>query len=86
MRFAVAVASIAAWVPACGDNERPDCGGAPADCRASCSYGSGDGANLTLRDYPIGSAIPLDHLILVMQENRTFDHYFSSLTVPGGPR
>jgi phospholipase C len=83
MRFAVAVASIAAWVPACGDNERPDCGGAPADCRASCSYGSGDGANLTLRDYPIGSAIPLDHLILVMQENRTFDHYFSSLTVPG---
>ena len=83
MRWGLAVASIAVSVVACGDNERPDCGGAPADCRASCSYGSGDGANLTLRDYPIGSAIPLDHLILVMQENRTFDHYFSSLTVPG---
>ena len=58
MRWVVAVALLAA----CGDNERPDCGGAPADCRASCSYGAGDRASLTLRDSPVGSAIPLDHM------------------------
>jgi phospholipase C len=67
----------------CGDNDRPDCGDAPTTCRTSCSYGAGDRANLTLRDYPIGTDIPIDHVILVMQENRTFDHYFSELTVPG---
>ena len=68
---------------ACGDNERPDCGDAPATCRAACGYSAGDRASLTLRDYPTGAAIPLDHLVFVMQENRTFDHYFSELTVPG---
>jgi len=68
---------------ACGDNERPDCGDAPAMCRASCGYGAGDRPNLTLHDYPTGSAIPIDHVVLVMQENRTFDHYFSSLSIPG---
>ena len=77
------VAIAVVLLAACGDNARPDCGDAPATCRASCGYGSGDPASLTLRDYPIGSAIPIDHVILVMQENRTFDHYFSSLTVPG---
>src|SRR5580693_511274 len=77
----VAVVLIAAF--ACGDNDKPDCGDAPADCRAACSYGAGDEPALTLRDFAIGNAIPLDHVILVMQENRTFDHYFSSLTVPG---
>ena len=38
-------------------------------------------ASATLADYP--QKIPIDHVVLVMQENRTFDHYFSSLTVPG---
>ncbi|HEY3804413.1 MAG TPA: alkaline phosphatase family protein [Kofleriaceae bacterium] len=83
MRWVAAGFVSLAWLVACGDNERPDCAGNPADCRAACGYGSGDAPDLTLRDYPTGSQIPLDHLILVMQENRTFDHYFSSLTVPG---
>nr|HEX4314327.1 alkaline phosphatase family protein [Kofleriaceae bacterium] len=81
MRWGAAVVAIAAI--ACGDNDRPDCGSSPADCRAACGYGTGDTPSLTLRDFAIGGAIPLDHVILVMQENRTFDHYFSSLTVPG---
>ncbi len=58
-----------------------DCDRAPADCRAACGYGSGDPPSLTLADFP--SKIPIDTIVLVMQENRTFDHYFSSLTVPG---
>jgi len=62
----------------------PDCPGKNADCRASCAYGAGDLATLTLGDFTrLGKRIPIDHIVLVMQENRTFDHYFSSLTVPG---
>jgi phospholipase C len=60
----------------------PSCLDAPDSCRASCGYGSGDRPDATLADaFP--AHIPVEHLILVMQENRTFDHYFSSLTVPG---
>jgi phospholipase C len=62
---------------------KPSC--APADqCRAACSFGANEPPSSTLADQPrLGSKIPIDHFILVMQENRTFDHYFSSLTVPG---
>ncbi len=51
--------------------------------RAACRYGPGDPAEKTLADTWSGSKIPIDHFVMVMQENRTFDHYFSSLTVPG---
>ena len=77
MRGALAIAIVAA----CAKQPPPDCSDAPDDCRAACSYGAGDQASLTLADFP--SHIPIDHIVLVMQENRTFDHYFSSLTVPG---
>jgi phospholipase C len=57
----------------------------PADaCRARCAFGSGDTPSATLADFDLhGTKIPIDHFVMVMQENRTFDHYFSSLTVPG---
>lgn len=58
-----------------------DCDEAPATCREMCGYGLDDPPSLTLADFP--SKIPVDTIVLVMQENRTFDHYFSSLTVPG---
>src|SRR5262245_41706819 len=78
MRGLVALAGLAA----CGDNfPRPDCLDTPDACRARCRYGSGDLPALTLADSP--HEIPIDHVILVMQENRTFDHYFSSLVMPG---
>jgi phospholipase C len=78
-RLALLVVALAA----CGDNVTHDCEDDPASCRASCAYGAGDLADLTLADVPVATQIPIDHVILVMQENRTFDHYFSSLTVPG---
>ena len=31
----------------------------------------------------IGSQMPIDHFVLVMQENRSFDHYFSRLSHGG---
>jgi phospholipase C len=54
----------------------------PDACRTTCGYGTGDMPAATLADV-LPKHIPLEHLIFVMQENRTFDHYFSSLTVPG---
>ena len=81
MRWLVA-AMLAAG---CGDNVHPFCTGDLAACRASCAYGSGDLALDTLADVAprLGAQIPIDTFVLVMQENRAFDHYFSELTVPG---
>ncbi|HSN27589.1 MAG TPA: alkaline phosphatase family protein [Kofleriaceae bacterium] len=78
MRWLAALA-----LAACGSNPPPpSCAGDPATCRMTCGYGSGDLPAATLADVR-PAHIPIDHVVLVMQENRTFDHYFSSLTVPG---
>ncbi|HEY1554500.1 MAG TPA: alkaline phosphatase family protein [Kofleriaceae bacterium] len=77
------VLALGIVIAACGDSSpRPDCTDSPEACRASCGYGSGDKASLTVSD-SLPEHIPIDTIILVMQENRTFDHYFSQLTVPG---
>lgn len=33
-----------------------------------------------------GDAIPIDHIVVLMQENRSFDHYFGRLHFEGQPR
>jgi len=81
VRGTVALGIVIALAACGGSSPKPDCTDTPDACRASCGYGSGDKASLTLADFP--QKIPIDHFILVMQENRTFDHYFSSLIVPG---
>lgn len=80
-----ATLSMAAACAALACSSKPTAvdAGSPAAARAACEYGAGDLPAKTLADYPTGSAIPIDHIVLIMQENRTFDHYFSSLTVPG---
>ena len=77
MRWLVVVA-----LAGCGSDPEPSCHGAPETCRASCGYGAGDLASATAADVAPRD-IPIDHIVLVMQENRTFDHYFSSLVGPG---
>jgi phospholipase C len=55
-----------------------------ATARATCGYRPGALASTTLDPgMPFGDQIPIDHIVLVMNENRSFDHYYSSLTVPG---
>ncbi len=66
---------LAAWCAGCGH--------AAAD-RAKCKFGAGDLPAASLGDAPaLGAHIPIDNIVLVMQENHSFDAYFSSLTIPG---
>ncbi|MFO0680851.1 MAG: alkaline phosphatase family protein [Sandaracinus sp.] len=50
--------------------------------REGCAFDRGALPWETLgQEVPIGDDIPIDHFILLMQENRSFDHYFG--TMPG---
>jgi phospholipase C len=52
--------------------------------RAACAFTPNQ---LTADTMPVGtltgSKLPIDHIILIMQENRSFDHYFSELPIAG---
>jgi phospholipase C len=48
--------------------------------REGCSFGRGAYPWQTIgEEFPIGDDIPIDHVIILMQENRSFDHYFGMM-------
>ena len=52
--------------------------------RQACAFGPGATANDTIgTDYPVGDDIPIKHIIVIMQENRSFDNYFGRLVDQG---
>lgn len=54
--------------------------------RTACEFGAGAWPAETLgRDVPIGADIPIDHILVLMMENRSFDEYFSHLPEAGQP-
>ena len=54
--------------------------------RQACGFQRGALASETLGDsFPTGSDIPLDHVFVLMMENRSFDHYFQKLPEYGQP-
>ncbi|MFO0613910.1 MAG: alkaline phosphatase family protein [Polyangiaceae bacterium] len=63
----------------------------PADdaaqsARESCTFKAGALAGETQgASHPDGKDIPVDHVLIVMMENRSFDHYFSKLPEYGQP-
>ena len=62
----------------CAPDKRPDPESVAAD-RANCVYGPGQlPEDTTAKGEALGEDIPLDHIIVIMQENRSFDHYFGS--------
>lgn len=66
------------------DLPRPSTDEALATQRASCTFGPGAWAAETLgSDVPIGDQMPIDHILVVIQENRSFDHYFRDLPNAG---
>ncbi|HEX7668538.1 MAG TPA: alkaline phosphatase family protein, partial [Polyangiaceae bacterium] len=60
--------------------------GPAAARRSRCAFGPGAKPGDTLDPgTPIGDEIPIDHFVVVMQENRSFDHYFEKLPEFGQP-
>ncbi len=85
----LALVVLAAALAACDEEQAEE---APADVpagpdeaamrvrRKACEFGKGARPSETLpAGAPIGDRMPVDHVILLMQENRSFDHYFSKL-------
>jgi phospholipase C len=55
-----------------------------APMRTACAFKAGDPATTTIgTDFPIGDEIPIKHVIVIMQENRSFDEYFGQLVALG---
>ncbi len=69
----------------------PSCPSAPlpdpvASQRAACSFDKGATAEQTLGLTSAQiAAIPIQHIVIVMEENRSFDHYFGQLSKSGQP-
>lgn len=77
--FAVSSWSVVACRPA--ETRRPR-EAVLAERREVCAFTRGAKVAETVgREYPVGDAIPIDHFFILMQENRSFDHYFG--TMPG---
>jgi phospholipase C len=52
--------------------------------RAACSFAAGAWPAETIgTDYPVGADIPINHVIVIIQENRSFDHYLGRLVAQG---
>src|SRR6266700_5294626 len=65
-----------------GTQGSPTAGAQAPDCRFR--KGADAAATLNIRDDE-RRAIPLRHIVVVMQENRSFDHYFGMLAQRGQP-
>jgi len=51
-----------------------------ADARKACQFTSGSKTTDSVGpNVPHGDALPFDHIVVLMLENRSFDHYFSKL-------
>lgn len=57
-----------------------------ANKRVACDYKAGDlPAETQGKSHPMGAQIPVDHVLVMMMENRSFDHYFQKLPEYGQP-
>ncbi len=66
--------------------EAVDAGPSLEELRQLCTFGPGDGVAATL-GFTDGdrAQLPIDHVVVIMQENRSFDHYLGRLTQYGHP-
>lgn len=61
--------------------------GSKAQARRACTFSAGALPEETLgAEVPQGTQIPIDHIVVLMQENRSFDHYFGQLHNSGQAR
>jgi len=59
---------------------------APAERVPTCTFDAGALPAQTMPHRPHGAAIPIDQIVVLMQENRSFDHYFGQLHYQGQRR
>jgi phospholipase C len=75
--------SLAVWLSVAGCTKPVAPGVSEQEAQeklTACSFGPGALAKDTLfTNAKVGAQMPIDHFVLVMQENRSFDHYFSKL-------
>jgi len=88
----VSTAAACVWFVGCVQASPVDAApiaSAPVDRSAlqlRCSFVAGArGADTLHASDPLGSTVPIDHFIVIMQENRSFDHYFQMLPERGQP-
>jgi phospholipase C len=79
---------MAAWLVLCAAACGSGGGGSSADSKAqarlACKFDAGALPDETLGPaVPHGAEIPIDHIVVLMQENRSFDHYFGRLPASG---
>jgi len=55
----------------------------PAPDRAACAFAAGAAARDTIACPDTGPDLPIQHIIILMQENRSFDHYLGHLPGQG---
>lgn len=83
-------------LPACGSSDdETSAKPSPVNCdpaadakapqRAACEFGKGALPKETLGCAMQGKRLPFEHVVLFMQENRSFDHYFQKLPEYGQP-
>jgi phospholipase C len=84
---------LALALACCGGPPSPDIGprsgltaGQAAIARNACTFKAGATPGLSLaQDAPLGPEIPIDTIVFVMMENRSFDHLLGDLPAAGQP-
>ena len=75
---------LAICVVACGGGGGSSVTDSKASARLACQFGAGALPEDTLgAEVPKGAAIPIDHIVVLMQENHSFDNYFGRLPAAG---
>src|SRR5262245_29406021 len=86
VRQAAAVLLLLMGATACGGGggNAATQGDSKSQARRSCQFEAGALPAETLgAELPRGADIPIDHIIVLMQENRSFDNYFGQLPAFG---
>src|SRR5215468_201022 len=75
---------LAICAAACGGGDGSSSTDSKAHARLACEFGAGALPEETLGpEVPQGAAIPIDHVVVLMQENHSFDNYFGRLPAFG---
>ena len=77
---------LVGFLNGCGEGVGSSIGGPHATERAACNFAAGASVSASLDVTAAARAqIPIKHLVIITQENRSFDHFFGRLPAAGQP-